>query len=323
MEFNQVQQGQIDVSIIVVSYNTCEMTLEALRSVYRETNESCFELIVVDNASSDGSAEAIANEFPDVRVMAETENHGFARANNLAARYAVGQYLLLLNPDTVVLDKAIDRLIAFARSRPQSGIWGGRTLFGDRSLNPTSCWRRMTLWNVFCRVSGLARIFRKSGFFNSEAYGNWPRDSVREVDIVTGCFFLITRKLWEELGGFSPEFFMYGEEADMCLRARRLGVRPAVTPEATIIHYGGASEKVRADKMVRIMRAKVHLMYCHWSRPKFYLGLWLYYIWVYSRVFFYKLVKSSGAEGAGGEDYDAWRSLWRARSIWARGFRVV
>lgn len=323
MDSSQVQQAQIDVSIIVISYNTREMTLEALRSVFRETVETRFELIVVDNASSDGSAEAIAGEFPDIRLLAETENHGFARANNLAAQYASGEFLLLLNPDTVVLDNAIDRLVAFARERPQAGIWGGRTLFGDRSLNPTSCWRRMTLWNVFCRVSGLARMFRNSGFFNSEAYGGWSRDSVRSVDIVTGCFFLITNRLWKELGGFSPEFFMYGEEADLCLRSRRLGMRPAVTHEATIIHYGGASEKVRADKMVRIMRAKTHLMYCHWARPKFYLGLALYYLWVYSRVVFYRMLKILKPAGTASDDYDAWRSLWHARSVWARGFRAI
>ncbi|MEL6103970.1 MAG: glycosyltransferase family 2 protein, partial [Pseudomonadota bacterium] len=136
------------VSVVVVSYNTKEMTLECLRSVCRETSVP-YQLIVVDNASTDGSPDAIAQEFPDVDFLREPENFGFALANNKAiTEYARGEYVLLLNPDTVVLDGAIDKVVAFARANPMARIWGGRTLFGDRSLNPTSCWRRLTLWNV-------------------------------------------------------------------------------------------------------------------------------------------------------------------------------
>ena len=141
------------LSVIVVSYNTRAMTLDCLASLRDETRAD-FETIVVDNASTDGSAEAIAAAFPEMVLLAETANHGFAGANNLAARRARGEYLLLLNPDTLVLDGAVDRLLAFARARPEAGIWGGRTLYGDRSLNPASCWGRMTLWNLFCRACG-------------------------------------------------------------------------------------------------------------------------------------------------------------------------
>src|SRR5690606_35725860 len=118
---------------------------------------------------------------------------------------------------------------------------------------------------VFCVATGLSSLFRGSSLFNPEGYGGWKRDTVREVDIVSGCFFLIRRELWERLGGFDPAFFMYGEEADLCLRARKLGARPMVTPEATIVHYGGASERVRADKMVRLLQAKALLIRRHWG----------------------------------------------------------
>ena len=203
-------------------------------------------------------------------LLAETANHGFAGANNLAARRARGEYLLLLNPDTLVLDGAVDRLLAFARANPRAGIWGGRTLYGDRSLNPASCWGRMTLWNLFCRASGLTGVFPRSELFNSEAYGGWDRGSERAVDIVTGCFLMIRRETWEALGGFDPAFFMYGEEADLCLRARALGAAPRVTPEAEIVHYGGAADTVRADKMVRLLSGKISLIDRHfpaWQRP--------------------------------------------------------
>lgn len=118
------------LSILIISYNTRKMTLECLRSVYQETNETTFEVIVLDNASTDGSVEAIASEFGSrVRLIPATENIGFAAGNNRAAQQARGGFFLLLNPDTVVLDGAIDHLMAFAKSRPQAGIWGGRTLF--------------------------------------------------------------------------------------------------------------------------------------------------------------------------------------------------
>lgn len=201
----------IDVSILIVSFNTRELTLEALRSVRRETTDVSYEVIVVDNASGDGSAMAIAAEFPDVRLFARADNIGFARANNLAAREARGKYILLLNPDTVVLDRAIDRLHAFARRLPDARIWGGRTLFADGSLNSASCWGRMTLWNLACRATGLAAVFRTAEVFNGEAYGGWLRDTERTVDIVSGCFLMIESSFWRELDGFDPLFFMYGE----------------------------------------------------------------------------------------------------------------
>ena len=207
------------VSIIVVNYRTRELTLECLRSVARETENFDYEILLVDNASNDGLIEAVAGEMPDVRRIPLTENVGFARGNNIAAEQARGKYLLLLNSDTLILDRAIDRLLAFAAERPAAKIWGGRTLLGDRTLDPGSCWRRMTLWSVFCRTFGLAAAFPNSKLFNAEAYGGWDRSTVREVDIVTGCFLLIETELWRKLGGFDPRFFMYGEEADLCLRA--------------------------------------------------------------------------------------------------------
>lgn len=300
------------LSIIVVSYNTREMTLDCLRSVAAETRVP-HEVIVVDNASSDGSAEAIAAAFPDIPLMAETVNHGFAKANNLAAVHARGEYLLLLNPDTVVLDGAIDRLMAFAEAQPQAMIWGGRTLYGDRSLNPTSCWRRMTLWGVVSQALGLNSLFRSSPVFNPEAYGGWARDSEREVDIVTGCFLLIRREFWNRLGGFDLSYVMYGEEADLCLRARSLGARPRMTPDAVIVHYAGASEKVRADKMVRLLRAKVLLIKRHfpaWQRP---IGLLVFRFWPLSRVWGTRLLGRDQAAGT-------WAEVWRRRGEWWAGW---
>ncbi len=307
------------LSIIVVSYDTREMTLACLASV-REGTRAAHEVIVVDNASGDGSADAIEAGFAEeaaegrLRLMRETRNHGFAQANNLAAVRARGEFLLLLNPDTVVPPGALDALLAEAERHPKAGIWGGRTRFADGTLNPTSCWGRMTLWSLFCRGSGLTGIFPRSALFNPEAYGGWARDSAREVDVVTGCLLLIRREFWERLGGFDPRYVMYGEEADLCLRARALGARPRITPEATIIHHGGASEKVRADKVVRVLRAKATLIRAHlpaWQRP---LALTFFALHPLTRWIAGTL---SGGRTATGE---AWAEVWRRRGEWLPGW---
>lgn len=202
----------IFLSVVVVSYECREMTLRTLETVYANT-ELPLEVICVDNASKDGSAEAIATQFPQVRLIASTENLGFAGANNLAAGYAVGRRLLLLNPDTEIPQGAVDRLWEYAERTPKSGIWGGRTLFGDGTLNISSCWNFMTLWGLFCRATGLTWAFPNSMLFNPETIGDWKRDTEREVDIVTGCFLLIDHDLWRRLGGFNPDF--------LCMARRR------------------------------------------------------------------------------------------------------
>lgn len=304
------------ISVLIVSYNTKEMTLACLRSVVAQTRTP-HEVIVLDNKSQDGSAEAIAAEFPHLHLMAEQDNHGFAKGNNIAAKRARGEYILLLNPDTVVLDGAIDRLMAFSERVPLAKIWGGRTLFGDLSLNTSSCWRRMSLWNIFCRAAGLTGVFARSALFNSEAYGGWDRGTERQVDIVSGCFFMIKRVDWEALEGFDPVFMMYGEEADLCLRAGRdLSAQPRVTPEATIIHYGGASERVRADRVIRVLRAKAELLRRHipgWQRP---LARGLFLLFPLSR----RIAASAGLRKGGGESSSVWGEVWKRRAEWGNGF---
>lgn len=306
------------LSIIVVSYNTRGMTLACLQSVYAQTRETPFELLVIDNASADGSAEAIADAFPQARLWPLNENLGFAAGNNFAAQHANGDWLLLLNPDTVVLDGAIDRLVAFAEraqaTHPQAGIFGGRTLFADGSLNPTSCWAAPSLWSTFCIASGLTSVFRGLSLFNPEAMPDWRRDTVREVDIVTGCFFLLRRSLWERLGGFDPSFFMYGEEADLCLRARKLGVRGLICPEATIIHYGGASESVRATKMVRLFRAKAQLFRRHWPPAAARVGIRLLDCWAWTRKLAFAAGRAMRPRYAA--PYACWSDVLRERAQW-------
>lgn len=313
-------KGSKRLTIVIVSYNTREMTLDCLRSVIAETKQTDFEIIVVDNESHDGSAESIAEEFPQISLIRAGKNLGFAAANNLAVSQTHSDYILLLNPDTVILDNAIDKLMACAAVHPKARIWGGRTLFGNRNLDPTSCWRRMTLWSLFCHTAGLNSAFPNSPIFNSEAYGGWRRDSLREVDIVCGCFLLIERSLWEKLGGFDKAYFMYGEEADLCLRAEHFGASPMITPDATIIHYGGASETVRTDKMIKLLSAKARLIQQYWGPLKRTLGLallqfWPWSRWIANRGLFVLTARKKYKDGA-----KTWGEVWASRAKWRSGY---
>ncbi len=217
-------------------------------------------------------------------------------------------------------NRAIDRLVAFARNNRRALIWGGRTEFADGSLNPGSCWGRLSPWNLFCRVSGLTSIFPDSEFFNGESIGGWQRDSVREVDFVSGCFLLIPRSIWLALGGFDPLYFMYGEDADLCHRAERLGARPMITPTATIIHHGGASERLLTDKFIKLLAAKSTLIDRHWPSALRVPGQYLLAMWPASRWLALSAIAAITNSPSASKEADTWLEVWNARIQWRFGY---
>jgi len=146
---------------------------------------------------------------------------------------------------------------------PNAGIWGGITLNNDLSLNPNNARARLSTKTLLFSALGLSKIFNKSCFFNHDNYGCWDRKTEKTVDVVTGCFFLTPRKLWEELEGLDETFFMYAEEADYCIRAIKKGYQPKVTPEAKIIHHGGVSETNLSGKMLKLLKGKSELINKH------------------------------------------------------------
>lgn len=307
------------LTVIVISYNTRDLTLAALRTLFATTIRTTIRVVVLDNASADGSADAIAVAFPQVQLIRSPENLGFARANNQVAADAATEFLLLLNPDTECHPGAVDNLIAFAEAEPQAGIWGGRTVFPDGSLNIGSCWRRITLWSIFCLATGLTAAFPRTALFDREAYGSWKRDTVRQVDIVSGCFFLIRRDLWNRLGGFDLRYYMYGEEADLCLRARRLGFRPMITPKATIMHLVGAASSSLTGKRMLVTKARVTLVRDHWPGWRVPLGLALMWLWGALRVVATQLAGPlTGKTGSARKEY--WAKVWQHRRDWLRGY---
>jgi|TARA_R110002020_G_scaffold47754_9_gene136239 N-acetylglucosaminyl-diphospho-decaprenol L-rhamnosyltransferase len=313
------QATEPELTVIVVSYNTRALTLACLETLFATTTQTRFRTVVWDNASTDGSAEAIAARFPQVDLVASPDNLGFAKANNVVAARAETEWLLLLNPDTEVHEGAVDRLLAFSKAHPQAGITGGRTVFPDGSLNIASCWMRITPWSAFCMATGLTAAFRRSALFNPEAMGPWARDSVREVDIVVGCFLMIRRSLWEELGGFDLKYFMYGEEADLCLRARELGYSPMITPEAQIMHLVGASSGRVADKVVMVAKSRVSLIRDHWRPGLVPLGIGLMWLWGALRVTAARALALTG-KAHHGETARKWNRIWSQRSDWLAGY---
>jgi N-acetylglucosaminyl-diphospho-decaprenol L-rhamnosyltransferase len=302
-----------ELTVIIVSYKTRDLTLKAVETLIGNSPGVAMRIVLFDNASGDGSAEAVAAAFPEVEVIANPENIGFASANNFVARSVSTDWLLLLNPDTETYPNAIARLLAFGKAHPEAGISGGRTLYPDGRLNPSSCWQRMTPWSVLTSALGLSRRFPDSPLFNAEAMGGWRRDSVREVDIVVGCFLLIPTALWRRLGGFDARYFMYGEDADLCLRARVLGYRPMITPDAEIMHLVGASTSNRADKAVAVLRARTTLIRDHWPGWQVPIGIGL--MWL-----------AAAMRGLGSlvarrpEERARLRRVWRERGDWLPGF---
>ena len=217
-----------------------------------------FEVIVIDNASTDGSAGMINKEFPQVVLIGNSQNRGFAAANNQGMAIAKGRYVLLLNSDTIVLDQAIDKVVDFANSHLKTGIVGCRVLNPDMTLQPT-CFMFPSLVNLLLSSTYLYKIFPHSKFFGRERMWWWQRDDQREVDVVTGCFMLIRKESIEQVGLMDEQFFMYGEETDWCYRFKQAGWKIMFTPDAEIIHLGGASSKRMRPEMLMQLRASILL----------------------------------------------------------------
>jgi len=297
----------VDVSILVVSYNTRELTLDCLRSVPAAAARTAHEIIVLDNASTDGSADAIEQEFAAVRLIRADRNLGFGAGVNRAATEARGLYLLLLNPDMVLTAGCVDRMVSFARVRPEFGIYGGRTLQPDRSLEPSSCWGLPSMWSMLCFATGLSTVAKHSRVFNPESLGSWQRDSTRPVGMVTGCLLLIRRKLFESMGGFDDKYFMYGEDADLNVRVREAGYRPVLVHTAEAVHLVGAASASTSLRRVMILRARVSYIRDHMRLSGLALMLLKAGVWL-------------RATARAGDD---WRASWATRESWLRGYEPV
>lgn len=256
----------MDVSIVIVNWNTRDILCNCLRSIEAEAGPVDYEIIVIDNASTDGSVEMVHREFPQVRLIENTENRGFAAANNQGIAVAQGRYLLLLNSDTLVLDGALAKTVAFADTCPDAAVVGCRVLNPDRTLQPT-CFMYPSLFNMLLSSTYLYKLWPKSKLFGRERMTWWQRDDVRDVDVVTGCFMLVRRDALEQVGGMDERFFMYGEETDWCYRFKAAGWKILFTPAGEIIHLGGqSSRRVRVEMTVQLRLSILKFIRKHHDR---------------------------------------------------------
>src|SRR5690625_5220479 len=247
-----------DLSIVIVNWNTLEMLRECLDSVRASEGGRAAEVIVIDNASEDGSADMVATEFPETRLIRNAENRGFAAANNQGFAIARGRYILLLNSDTLVHGDVLADSVAWLDAHPEVGAMGCRVLNTDGSVQLT-CSMYPSILNQLLQASGLWKL-RRPRFFGRFLMTYWQRDSERMVETISGCYLLVRARVIEEVGPLDEDFFFFGEETDWCRRMRDAGWKLAFAPVGEITHHGSASvRKLNHRRDVMLTEAKVRL----------------------------------------------------------------
>jgi len=258
----------VDLSIVILSWNVCDLLRQCLKSVARDRPLSAdhpllaTEIIVVDNASSDGSAEMVRAEFPDVRLIANQANRGYTGGNNDGTAAAIGRYVMILNPDTRVLDDALAALVSYADVHPDVGVVGPQLLNPDGSVQ-SSRRRFPTLITGLFESTWLEPLAPRNVLQRYYVLDQ-PDDAIQEVDWLFGACFLVRREVIQQVGALDEGFFMYSEEMDWCRRIRQAGWKVVYLPEAQVIHYGGkSSDQVAAQRHIYFQTSKVRYFRKH------------------------------------------------------------
>ncbi len=250
----------LDLSISIVSYNTRELLRNCLKSIFETTKGIEFEVIIVDNNSRDGSQEMVAKEFPQVKLIANDSNRGFAGANNQAIKESKGRHILLLNSDTIVLEDTLEICCSFMDEHLEIGLLGCKLLNPDGTLQH-SCRGFPSFLTLFFESTFLDQIFPRHGVIGRYQMRYWDHDEIREVDQPMGAFMMVRREAIEEVGYMDEGYFMFFEEVDWCYRIKDKGWKIVFIPQAEIIHYGGQS----------IRKAQLSMFFAwHKSRLRFF-----------------------------------------------------
>lgn len=228
------------LSVVILCWNDKKVIDDCLRSIYDQTRSIDFEVLVSDNGSTDGSIEFIKQHYPQVDVLENGQNLGFARGNNVGIFRSVGEYVLILNPDTIIRDHALEKFVGFADRHPEAGAFGCRVLNPDGSFqNPARPFP--TIWRSWVAALYLRPLAHVSDVFISDVYTGWNGETERQIDWQSGCCVMFRRELAQQLGGFDGQFFYHYEEVDLCRRVWDAGYTVLYTPEAVITHLGGQS----------------------------------------------------------------------------------
>jgi GT2 family glycosyltransferase len=252
----------MDISVVIVGWNAKQYLELCLESLAKAPPRRSMEVLVVDNASTDGSVEMIETKFPWVKLIKSPENLGFSKGNNVAIRQAQGRYIALVNPDVIVFPGCLDALADFLDENPKVGNVGPRVLNPDMSMQST-CRRFPTLWNNFCSATGLSTRFKNSRFFAGEHMFYFPHDRTLTVDVLVGCFSMIRREAFDEVGLLDEGLFMYGDDVDWCRRARDARWKVVFYPGAQAIHDRG---KITAPYPVRFAVAQQRSVLHYWTK---------------------------------------------------------
>jgi hypothetical protein len=252
----------MDISIIIVNWNTEDLLRQCLNSIFACPIERTIEVWVIDNGSVDDSNQMVKEYFPQVKLIENEKNLGFARANNQALRLSSGEFVLLLNPDTIVKPNSIEKLVKFLESTPKAGGAGSRLLNPDGTLQE-SAYPQPTLFREFWRMSHL------DNWVHSARYpiDRWSLDQPIKVDVLMGACLLIRREALDVVGFFDEEYFIYSEEVDLCTRLNHAGWDLYWVPNAEVIHYGGQSTQQVAEEMfLRLYEGKILYFRKHYSK---------------------------------------------------------
>jgi GT2 family glycosyltransferase len=254
----------MDLSIVIVNWNTKELLRDCLSSVQAGLDGIEAEVIVIDNASTDGSVEMVHRHFPRTRLIVNPENRGFAAANNQGFDRARGRHVLLLNSDTVVHRDVLARSVEYLDNNPGVGMMGCRVLNGDGSTQMT-CSRFPTFANLLLQTVGANRL--SASCFRRYQMLDWNRDDEREVEVISGCYLMVRAEVIEEIGYLDEAFFCYGEETDWCRRCSEAGWRLQFAPVGEITHFGsGSTRKVNHVRDLMLSEGTVRLHRKHGGR---------------------------------------------------------
>ncbi len=257
---------QIDVTAILVNWNGCALLERALTALFTTTHRVTLQVIVVDNASSDGSVAMVQQRFPEVTLLVNAENVGFGRANNQALELAEGRYILLLNTDAFVHDGAVDGMVAFMDAHPDAGSVGCRLYYEDGSLQ-RSCFAFPTLTTEIWGALFLDRLFPRSSVFGRYQMTFWDMNDTRAVDSLMGACLMVRSDVVRRTGLFDEQFFMYSEEIDLCYRLQQAGLRNYYLPTVSATHlWGGSSRRVRRESFLRLYQSRVKFFRKHYGQ---------------------------------------------------------
>ncbi|MBU1071366.1 glycosyltransferase family 2 protein [Patescibacteria group bacterium] len=237
-----------DLAIIIVTYNTRKLLDDCLTSVYKAIHpKGGLEVVVVDNNSKDGSQEMIKTQFPQVQLIQNNKNLGFAKANNIGAKLANSNYLLFLNSDTVLKKFSLVKPLKYLKKHPKVGALTIKLLLADGTIDYDNRRGFPTPWNTFCRLFGLSKIFPKSLVFNLYHLGFRQIKRPTAVPVIAGSYFLISLKLFNQIGGWDEDYFFYGEDIDICYRLQQAGYKIIYYPKVSTLHLKGASSGIRQE----------------------------------------------------------------------------